>query len=337
MFIGNLNYVVIAVIGGLRVAHGSLSLGDVQAFIQYTPPVHPAAHHGRLDDQPAAVRASPRPSGSSSCSTPTRRSDGRRRADRSRRSAAARCASSTCRSATTEDRPLIEDLSLVAQPGPDRRDRRPDRRRQDHAGQPGDALLRPRRRPDHPRRRRHHRDAARRAARADRDGAPGHLALRAARSATTSPTAARTRPRSRCSRPRGRRSSTGSCTRCPTATTRSSTRTAPTCPPASASCVTIARAFLTDPALLILDEATSLGRHPHRAAAAAGDGRAAHRPHVVRHRAPALHDPRRRPDPGDGGRARSSSRAPTTSCSSPSGAYARLYHAQFAAAPRGLT
>jgi len=36
MFVGNLNYVVIAVIGGLRVAHGSLSLGDVQAFIQYT-------------------------------------------------------------------------------------------------------------------------------------------------------------------------------------------------------------------------------------------------------------------------------------------------------------
>ncbi|MDN5895706.1 MAG: ABC transporter ATP-binding protein/permease, partial [Nocardioides sp.] len=36
MFIGNLNYVVIAVVGGLRVANGSLSLGEVQAFIQYT-------------------------------------------------------------------------------------------------------------------------------------------------------------------------------------------------------------------------------------------------------------------------------------------------------------
>jgi ATP-binding cassette subfamily B protein len=36
MFIGNLNYVVIAVLGGLRVASGSLSLGDVQAFIQYS-------------------------------------------------------------------------------------------------------------------------------------------------------------------------------------------------------------------------------------------------------------------------------------------------------------
>ena len=36
MLIGNLNYVVIAVLGGLRVASGTMSLGDVQAFIQYT-------------------------------------------------------------------------------------------------------------------------------------------------------------------------------------------------------------------------------------------------------------------------------------------------------------
>ncbi len=36
MFIGNLNYVAIAVVGGLRVASGTMSLGDVQAFIQYS-------------------------------------------------------------------------------------------------------------------------------------------------------------------------------------------------------------------------------------------------------------------------------------------------------------
>ena len=36
MFVGNLNYVVIAVVGGLRVASGTMSLGDVQAFIQYS-------------------------------------------------------------------------------------------------------------------------------------------------------------------------------------------------------------------------------------------------------------------------------------------------------------
>jgi ATP-binding cassette, subfamily B, multidrug efflux pump len=36
MFIGNVNYVLVAVVGGLRVASGTLSLGDVQAFIQYS-------------------------------------------------------------------------------------------------------------------------------------------------------------------------------------------------------------------------------------------------------------------------------------------------------------
>jgi ATP-binding cassette, subfamily B, multidrug efflux pump len=35
-FIGNLNYVAIAVLGGVQVANGTMSLGDVQAFIQYS-------------------------------------------------------------------------------------------------------------------------------------------------------------------------------------------------------------------------------------------------------------------------------------------------------------
>jgi ATP-binding cassette subfamily B protein len=36
MFLGNLNFVAIAVIGGLRVSSGAMSIGDVQAFIQYS-------------------------------------------------------------------------------------------------------------------------------------------------------------------------------------------------------------------------------------------------------------------------------------------------------------
>jgi ATP-binding cassette subfamily B multidrug efflux pump len=36
MFISNVNYVLVAVVGGLRVASGALTLGDVQAFIQYS-------------------------------------------------------------------------------------------------------------------------------------------------------------------------------------------------------------------------------------------------------------------------------------------------------------
>src|ERR1044072_422986 len=36
MFVSNLNYVLVAVVGGLRVASGALSIGEVQAFIQYS-------------------------------------------------------------------------------------------------------------------------------------------------------------------------------------------------------------------------------------------------------------------------------------------------------------
>ncbi|MGC0366355.1 ATP-binding cassette subfamily B multidrug efflux pump [Rhodococcus sp. 27YEA15] len=36
MFLGNLNYVAIAVVGGVKVASGTMTLGDVQAFIQYS-------------------------------------------------------------------------------------------------------------------------------------------------------------------------------------------------------------------------------------------------------------------------------------------------------------
>ena len=36
LFIGNLNYVAIAVFGGIKVTNGTLGIGDVQAFIQYS-------------------------------------------------------------------------------------------------------------------------------------------------------------------------------------------------------------------------------------------------------------------------------------------------------------
>jgi len=36
MFFGNLNYVAIALIGGVRVVNGQMSIGDIQAFIQYS-------------------------------------------------------------------------------------------------------------------------------------------------------------------------------------------------------------------------------------------------------------------------------------------------------------
>jgi ATP-binding cassette subfamily B multidrug efflux pump len=36
MFLSNLSYVVVAVVGGLRITSGSMSLGEVQAFVQYS-------------------------------------------------------------------------------------------------------------------------------------------------------------------------------------------------------------------------------------------------------------------------------------------------------------
>ena len=140
---------------------------------------------------------------------------------------------------------------------PDGRDRRPDRRRQDHAGQPHHALLRARRRAS----------SGSTASTSPRCagascGPTSAWSCRtrgcsAARSATTSPTATRAPPRSRSSTRLGPPTSTASCTRCPTATTPSSTTTATSVSAGEKQLLTIARAFLADPTILILDEATS--------------------------------------------------------------------------------
>ena len=161
MFIGNLNYVVIAVVGGLRVASGTMSLGDVQAFIQYsrqfTQPLTQVASMANLLQSGVAsaervFEVLDAPEQEPDAAHADRRSSDPHGASRSR----------TSRSPTRPDKPLIEHLDLVVEPGPDGRDRRPDRRRQDHAGQPDHAVLRAGLRPDHARRRRHHRpDAAR--------------------------------------------------------------------------------------------------------------------------------------------------------------------------------
>ena len=115
MFIGNLNYVVIAVVGGLRVANGSLSLGEVQAFIQYT----------RQFTQPLTQVASMMnllQSGVASAERVFELLD----ADEQSPEAAARPEPAARRGevafedvsfAYDPEKPLIEDLSLVARPG----------------------------------------------------------------------------------------------------------------------------------------------------------------------------------------------------------------------------
>ena len=95
--------------------------------------------------------------------------------------------------------------------------------------------------------------------------------------------------------------------------------------------LTIARAFLADPAILILDEATSSVDTRTEVLIQEAMNALRARAHQLRDRAPALHDPRRRRDPRDGGRphrraglARRAARR--------DGAYFRLYNSQFAAA-----
>ena len=66
--------------------------------------------------------------------------------------------------------------------------------------------------------------------------------------------------------------------------------------------LTIARAFLADPPILILDEATSSVDTRTEVLIQRAMGRLMRRPHGVRDRAPPLDDPRRRHDPGHGPR-----------------------------------
>ncbi|NEA32455.1 ABC transporter ATP-binding protein [Streptomyces sp. SID13031] len=115
MFIGNLNYVVIAVLGGLRVASGSMSLGDVQAFIQYsrqfTQPLTQVASMANLLQ--SGVASSERvfevldaTEQMPEDATPAKLSESRGRVEFEHVSFS-----------YTEDKPLITDLSLVAEPG----------------------------------------------------------------------------------------------------------------------------------------------------------------------------------------------------------------------------
>jgi ATP-binding cassette subfamily B protein len=115
MFVGNLNYVVIAVLGGLRVASGTLSLGSVQAFIQYsrqfTQPVTQVASMVNLLQSGVAsaervfelLDADEEPSDEEHHGV-----DGDRRGRVSFEDISFRY---------DEDRPLIEHLSLAVEPG----------------------------------------------------------------------------------------------------------------------------------------------------------------------------------------------------------------------------
>ena len=79
--------------------------------------------------------------------------------------------------------------------------------------------------------------------------------------------------------------------------------------------LTIARAFLADPTILILDEATSSVDTRTEVLIQQAMAALRSQPHELRDRPPAVDHPRRRHHPGDGARPASSSRATTRSCS----------------------
>ena len=73
-FISNLNYVAIAVIGGLQVAAGPDVPGRRDRVHPVLAPVHASRSSRRRASSTSSSRPSPRPSASSSCSTSRRRS-----------------------------------------------------------------------------------------------------------------------------------------------------------------------------------------------------------------------------------------------------------------------
>ena len=114
MFVGNLNYLMIAVVGGLRVASGSMGLGDVQAFIQYS----------RQFTQPLTQTASMMnvlQSGVASAERVFEVLDAEEESAEAEFVASApvqgRVAFENVSFSYNPDRPLITDLELVAEPG----------------------------------------------------------------------------------------------------------------------------------------------------------------------------------------------------------------------------
>lgn len=114
-FLGNVGYVVIAVLGGLRVASGTASLGEIQAMIQYSRQlVQPLAQIGAMVNllQSAAASAErvfavlDEPEEEPEAPAPTMPWSRHGLVEFQNVSFS-----------YTPDRPLIEDLSLVAEPG----------------------------------------------------------------------------------------------------------------------------------------------------------------------------------------------------------------------------
>jgi ATP-binding cassette subfamily B protein len=128
MFIGNIGYVALAVVGAVRVAAGAITIGDVQAIIQYSrqftqPLTHTASMVNVLQSGIASAErvfelldAAEEPPDPDVPATPAGAADAAG-PDGTAYEGRGRVAFESVRFAYEPDRPLIEDLSLVAEPG----------------------------------------------------------------------------------------------------------------------------------------------------------------------------------------------------------------------------
>ena len=115
MFVGNLVYVLIAVVGGLMVTSGTLSLGDVQAFIQYSRQfTQPLSQLGSMANLlQSGVASAERVFELLDADEQTPDADPASRPE----SATGRLAFEHVSFSYDQETPLIKDLSLVAEPG----------------------------------------------------------------------------------------------------------------------------------------------------------------------------------------------------------------------------
>jgi ATP-binding cassette, subfamily B, multidrug efflux pump len=115
MFLGNVNFVFIAVIGGIKVSTGSLSLGDVQAFIQYsrqfTQPLSQVA--SMINVLQSGIASAERVFELLDVDEQSRDPEPPERVPEPR----GRVAFEHVAFSYNPDKPLISDLSLVAEPG----------------------------------------------------------------------------------------------------------------------------------------------------------------------------------------------------------------------------
>ncbi len=122
MLVGNLNYVVIAVVGALRVSSGALTLGEVQAFIQYsrqfTQPITQIASMANLLQSGVASAERVFELLDADEEVDPFTSDVEEVAQRPSRDAThGRVEFSGVSFSYDPEKPLIENLSLVAEPG----------------------------------------------------------------------------------------------------------------------------------------------------------------------------------------------------------------------------